>query len=166
MTNVQLLNTSFQEVYFVNCKLVGFPFQNANPFLFEVKFEKCNLRLASFYKQNMKKTTFSESKLEEVDFSETNLMGSIFKECALNGAIFDRTNLEKVDFSTSFGIAFDPEKNQIKKAKFSKENVVGLLQKYNIEMQNSRYEATIAHLEKVNPKLALEFINFMNHEME
>jgi hypothetical protein len=39
-------------------------------------------------------------------------------------------------------------------------------QKYNIEMQNSRYEATIAHLEKVNPKLALEFINFMNHEME
>lgn len=37
---------------------------------------------------------------------------------------------------------------------------------YVLELQNSRYEATIAHMEQVNPKLALEFVNFMNHETE
>ena len=37
---------------------------------------------------------------------------------------------------------------------------------YVLELQNARYEATIAHMQETNPKLALEFINFMNHETE
>lgn len=34
------------------------------------------------------------------------------------------------------------------------------------EVTNGRYEITIDHLQKTNPKAALEFINFMNHETE
>ena len=30
----------------------------------------------------------------------------------------------------------------------------------------SRYELTLDHLEETNPKAALEFVNFMNHETE
>ena len=33
-------------------------------------------------------------------------------------------------------------------------------------VQLDRYELTLDHLEKVNPKAALEFVNFMNHETE
>ena len=33
-------------------------------------------------------------------------------------------------------------------------------------IMNDRYELTLDHLNKVNPKAALEFINFMNHETE
>ena len=33
-------------------------------------------------------------------------------------------------------------------------------------VMNDRYELTLDHLNKVNPKAALEFINFMNHETE
>lgn len=31
---------------------------------------------------------------------------------------------------------------------------------------NGRYELSLDHLHEVNPKAALEFVNFMNHETE
>jgi hypothetical protein len=31
---------------------------------------------------------------------------------------------------------------------------------------NGRYELSLDHLQEVNPKAALEFVNFMNHETE
>ena len=33
-------------------------------------------------------------------------------------------------------------------------------------VMNDRYELTLDHLNKVTPKAALEFVNFMNHETE
>jgi len=33
-------------------------------------------------------------------------------------------------------------------------------------VQLGRYELTLDHLQEVNPKAALEFVNFMNHETE
>ena len=34
------------------------------------------------------------------------------------------------------------------------------------EIENGRYEITLDHLQETNPKAALEFINYMNHETE
>ena len=33
-------------------------------------------------------------------------------------------------------------------------------------IQLSRYELTLDHLQEINPKVALDFINYMNHETE
>jgi hypothetical protein len=33
-------------------------------------------------------------------------------------------------------------------------------------VMNDRYELTLDHLNEVNPKAALEFVNYMNHETE
>ena len=33
-------------------------------------------------------------------------------------------------------------------------------------VMNERYELSLDHLQEVNPKAALEFVNFMNHETE
>ena len=33
-------------------------------------------------------------------------------------------------------------------------------------IMNGRYELTLDHLQEVNPKAALEFVNYMNHETE
>ena len=33
-------------------------------------------------------------------------------------------------------------------------------------IQLGRYELTLDHLQEVNPKAALEFVNYMNHETE
>jgi uncharacterized protein YjbI with pentapeptide repeats len=67
-----------------------------------------------------------------VDFTESDLTNAYFDNCDLKKAIFEKTILEKSDFKSTFGFSIDPEKNRLKKAKFSKENIIGLLQHHNI----------------------------------
>jgi len=49
-------------------------------------------------------------------------------------AAFENTILEKADFRTSFNYSIDPEKNRIRKARFSLAGISGLLDKYDIEI--------------------------------
>lgn len=48
----------------------------------------------------------------------------------------ENTILEKSDFQTSYNYSIDPEINRIKKAKFSFQGAVGLLDKYDIEVED------------------------------
>jgi len=50
-------------------------------------------------------------------------------------ATFENTALEKVDLRTGFNYSINPEINRIKKAKFSLQGVLGLLDKYDIEIE-------------------------------
>ncbi len=131
----QVGKTAFRDIHFKDCKLLGLRFDTSNPFLFSVQFENCILNLSSFYKLAIKKTTFKNCTLHEVDFSEGDLTASVFENCDLLRATFDGTILDKVDFRTSYNYTLDPETNKIKKAKFSKEGIVGLLYKYDIEIE-------------------------------
>jgi fluoroquinolone resistance protein len=45
--------------------------------------------------------------------------------------------LEKADLRTAYNYSIDPSINKIKKAKFSLPGVVGLLSKYDIEIERS-----------------------------
>jgi fluoroquinolone resistance protein len=47
-------------------------------------------------------------------------------------AVFDGTNLEGADLRSAYHFNIDPEKNRVKKARFSFNNVAGLLDKYGI----------------------------------
>ena len=70
-----------------------------------------------------------------MDFAESDLTGSIFDNCDLARAIFDNTNLVKADFRSAYNFSIDPDNNRIKKAKFSMVGAVGLLVKYDIEIE-------------------------------
>ena len=83
----------------------------------------------------MKKTIFTSCKLEEVDFTEADLSSSVFDNCDLSKTIFENTILQKVDFRTAYNYSINPEKNNIKKAKFSLPEVMGLLNNYDIEIE-------------------------------
>ena len=72
--------------------------------------------------------------MQEVDFSESDLTNASFDGCNLDKTVFDHTNLEKVDFTTSYNLSIDPERNRIRKASFSINNVLGLLNKYDINI--------------------------------
>ena len=37
---------------------------------------------------------------------------------------------------------------------------------FNAKVEVGRYELSLDHLQEVNPKAALEFVNYMNHETE
>jgi len=73
--------------------------------------------------------------MQETDFTETDLTSTIFETCDLQRAIFYATILEKADFRSSFNYSLDPERNRIKKARFSRLGIAGLLDKYNIEIE-------------------------------
>lgn len=130
-----LKNTALREIRFKNCKLLGLRFDDCNNFSLALDFETCTLNLSSFYQVKLKNTRFKDCKLVEVDFVETDLSNAVFSECDLSGATFERTLLEGADFRTAFHFSIDPEINRIGKARFSTQNIAGLLHKYNIAIE-------------------------------
>jgi len=132
LSMTKIKNSAFKTVKFINCKLLGLNFNECNNFLLSLYFENCLLNLASFYKLKLKGTKFKNSNLQEIDFTEADLTNSDFDNCDLERAIFDRTILEKADFRTSYHFSIDPTINRIKKAKFSRNGLPGLLYKYNL----------------------------------
>ena len=132
LSNVVLTETCLNDVKFINCKMIGLNFNDCNTFIFSIDFVGCNLSLSSFYQMNLVGQHFEKCKLQEVDFVETNLSKVNFDGSDLSKAVFERSKLEKADFRTAINYSFDPELNQIKKAKFSRLGVLGLLSKYDI----------------------------------
>jgi fluoroquinolone resistance protein len=91
--------------------------------------------LASFYSVKLKNTKFLKCDLRDADFSEADLTGASFNNCDLNKAIFQNTILEKTDFRLAHNYSLDPEMNRLKKARFSREGIAGLLAKYDIDIE-------------------------------
>ena len=114
--------------------MLGLHFEDCNPFLLSLYVVNCSIKLSSFCKMNLKKMQWASSALHELDFSETDLASAVFKGCDLQRSIFSGTNLEKADLSTSYNYSIDPERNRLKKAKFSLAGLVGLLDKYDIQI--------------------------------
>jgi uncharacterized protein YjbI with pentapeptide repeats len=80
----------------------------------------------------MRQANFSNCDLQETDFSMAELVQAVFENCNLSGAVFDATNLEKADFRTSFQYTINPVTNKIKKARFGKDSLEGLLSHLDI----------------------------------
>lgn len=133
--NLSLANitkTAFNDISFNDCKMLGLRLENCNDFGLAFSFSNCKLDHCSFFKLKLKKTTFKNSQLHEVDFSECDLANSSFENCDLMAATFYRTILEKADLRTAYNYSIDPDNNRIKKARFSKSGIAGLLNKYGI----------------------------------
>lgn len=123
------------QVKFDDCKLVGADFSNAKDFLFSANFVNCRLDYAVFQKKKNKKSLFRNCSLIGAEFSEADFTGSVFDNCDLSSAVFMRSNLGSVNFTTSYNFIIDPEKNQLRKARFSANGLVGLLANYDIVVE-------------------------------
>ena len=132
----QLNGTVLREVNFKDCKMLGLQFETCNDFGLSFSFENCQLNHSTFFQMNIKKTIFKNCQLREIDFSESNLTNVIFDNCDLAQAIFINTVLDKADFRTAYNYSIDPESNRLKKAKFSILGISGLLDKYDIIIEN------------------------------
>lgn len=73
--------------------------------------------------------------MKEVNFTKTILSNSVFDNCNLENALFHETQLKEVNFATAYNYKIDPEYNPMKKAKFSSDGIIGLLDKYDIKIQ-------------------------------
>jgi len=127
--------SSFRDVRFIRSKLLGLRFDECNPLLLSFSFQGCVMNFSSFYKLKIKGTVFKDCKLEEADFAEADLSGVSFDHCDLVRATFDNSILTGADFRTASNYSFDPEKNKIRKAKFSLTGLPGLMDKYDIVIE-------------------------------
>ena len=131
---VKLSGTGLKNVLFKNCKITGVDFSQCKDLLFGVNFENCKLDFSIFYKKKNKGATFSNCSLIECDFAESDLSEAVFSNCNLENTIFDQTILKNADLRTSYNFIIDPEKNSLKKARFSASSLGGLLSKYDIRI--------------------------------
>ncbi len=134
LSAVKLGGTGFQDVRFQNCKMLGLQFDECSDFLFQVSFDNCQLNHSSFFANKLVKTTFIECKLQDVDFTNCNLTSAVFDDSDIMGATFTNCTLAKADFRTALNLGIDPERNRMKGAQFSQQNVIGLLNKYQIKV--------------------------------
>lgn len=132
LSNANLKNTLFREVAFIHSKLMGLQFEDCSDFLLSFRFRDCILDLSSFYGMTMKNTLFESCRLSGTEFTETNLKSAGFGNSNLENTRFKDCDLQGADFTTAYNFTIDPEKNQLRKARFSREGVVGLLRKYDI----------------------------------
>lgn len=127
-----MTRTSWRGVRFEHCKLLGLRFDQCHTFLLELAFDTCILDLASFHGLRLKNTVFSNCRLRETDLAGADLSGASFVGCDLGGAVFERTVLEGADLRTAHHYSIDPANNRIRKARFSRDGLEGLLQSSGI----------------------------------
>lgn len=119
----------------MGCDFTSVNFSMTDQIIYEFHFKSCLLDYAQFYKLKLNKIQFLDCSMVSVDFMETNLEQAVFDNCNLRLAVFSKSNLQKVDFLTSYNFSIDPENNKLKGAIFSQENVIGLLEKYQIQIK-------------------------------
>ncbi|MFZ1749026.1 MAG: pentapeptide repeat-containing protein [Saprospiraceae bacterium] len=124
--------TAFKGVKFVGCKLVGLHWDHCDSFIFSVYYERCMLNMSSFYGVKLKNTRFVSTQMMELDFTDADLSYAVLDDCDLTLTTFDHTNLKNADLRKATNFIIDPEINHLKNAKFSWPSVGGLLDKYEI----------------------------------
>lgn len=134
LTLVKMEGCRLQDVRFEECKIVGAEFFKCQKIFFTPQFIKCLLQHCNFSDLNLKEAIFSGSKLQGCYFTNTSLIGANFVDADLTGTLFHNSNLSKADFSSSVNYDIDPRTNQIKKAKFSLPEAVGLLRAFEINI--------------------------------
>lgn len=130
-----LHSSTLSNIEFVNCKILGVKFNLCNDFIFDVRFSNCILDYSSFAKRKMAKTQFINSSLKGVDFGEANLKQAQFTDCDLHETIFYHSNLQGADFTSARSYIIDINENTVKKARFSKDDLAGLLQQFGIVIE-------------------------------
>jgi fluoroquinolone resistance protein len=130
-----LTDAAFRDVRFTNCKMLGLHFENLNTLGLVISFDQCVLSHSSFYQIKLKNTQFKQCTLHECDFTESDLTSAAFHQCDLKNAQFVDSILEKCDFRTANNFSIDPRYNKVKGARFSRIELAGLLDAFQIVIE-------------------------------
>jgi len=114
--------------------MLGLQFDHCEQFGLSFSFLDCILNYSSFHHTKIERTEFVNSHLLDVDFTDCDVSEAVFDNCDLLGAQFENTNLIFADLSTAYNYSIAPDKNQIRKAKFSLAGARGLLDKFDIQI--------------------------------
>jgi uncharacterized protein YjbI with pentapeptide repeats len=129
---IKLDGCRFQGVEFENCKLVGVDFTKCDKMFLSMLFKKCLIGTANFSDLDLRNTQFLECVIRDAYFKESNLMGVDFGKSDLSGSAFHHANLAKANLAGAINYSINPLTNKLTKAKFSKPEVLSLLDHLDI----------------------------------
>jgi len=132
LSNVIINDTTLNNVDFIKSKIMWIKFNKIKQILSNFNFFDCNIILCDFKSLKMTNTIFRDSKIFESDFYYTNLEWADFSFCEMQNTIFEKTILKKACFLWSSWFFIDPNKNNLIKAKFSRDNAIELLNSLDI----------------------------------
>ncbi|TKG95905.1 pentapeptide repeat-containing protein [Puteibacter caeruleilacunae] len=128
-------NTLLAKAKFVDCKLIGVDFSPCIKYMFTVNFESCILNYSHFNKNKLSNTIFQNCLMREASFFDVDFSKASFPMCDLSGAVFENCNLKECDLRSAKNYSINPSNNNIKKAKFSYPDVIGLLNYFEIVIE-------------------------------
>ncbi len=135
LSNIKVINSGFQGVSFINCKIAGIDFARVINLMLAWDFKDCLIEFCWFHGLKMQKTKFIDCQIKEVEFDGVNLMDADFSGTDLNGTKFINSNLCKADFTYAHNYFIDPTKNTIKDAKFKYPGALALLRAFDIQIE-------------------------------
>ncbi len=128
----------FTDVIFDHCKLVGVDWTKLNwPNLVlssPLHFKQCILNDASFFGLNIEEIVIEGCKAHDADFRDAKMGQSNLTYTDFRHALFNKTGLRNADFSEAENYDIDIFNNDIKGAKFCRDQAVNLLVGLGIEL--------------------------------
>lgn len=140
LSAAQFDDSSFSEVTFYESKIIGVNWTKlkwpaiklSSPF----QFYKSNISHSSFYSLELRELIIEACKAHDVDFRTADLTDANFVLTDFERSQFMHTTLYSADFTDAINYHIDPNKNDIRKAKFSMPDVINLLHHFEIEIQD------------------------------
>ncbi|MCI0382481.1 MAG: pentapeptide repeat-containing protein [Chlamydiae bacterium] len=97
-----------------------------------MKFTNCLIDTSNYSDLTLKNTQFLHCTIRDTHFTNTNLAEAIFSESDLRGTIFHHCNLNNANFIGAINYSINPLTNLLKGTKFSKPEVLALLDHFDI----------------------------------
>ncbi len=131
---IEIKYTSFLDVKFIDCKILGVNWGEAGGFL-SASYDGCLLNNNVFADMNLTRFKFTSCLLGEALFSNTKMRYSVFDDCDLSQCQFHQADLSHADFRTSRNYFMNATTNTLQKTMFSLPEAVSLLANLNIVLK-------------------------------
>lgn len=130
--------SGFADVSFNHSKIIGVDWTRAAwqklVFNAPIKFKECLLNDSSFYGLVFNELIIENCKAIHVDFGEADLSSACFMNTDFSHSTFSQTNISGADFSGAENYTINIYNNNIRNAKFSRFESIGLLESLDIEL--------------------------------
>jgi fluoroquinolone resistance protein len=133
-SSTDITRAKLTNVRFTGCKLMGINFSIVHTMLFSVSFDACRIQHCIFENLKLSGLEAEGNEILETDFTGCNLQKARFGGSDLRGSQFVDNDLKEADFRSASNYSIDPTQNQVKGARFSLPEAVGLLEVFQVKI--------------------------------
>jgi uncharacterized protein YjbI with pentapeptide repeats len=138
---VKLYNSKFFETDFKDCKITGVNWTSLDWGSFSIVspifFESCDISFSVFNSLKLHELSLQNCKAHDVDFSECDLKGADFFRTDLMDSKFSFSKLDRCNFQEAINYYIDPLENSIEGAVFNSPEVLSLLSRFKIKIDET-----------------------------